>query len=182
MSFHTASRGDTSRLQRAIKWFDCMATEEERTKLMDSTTDEGERRTIVAHLNDLCVCRLTHAFEGVSPEEQVKIPKLKKQGKNDRVSLKVTSIEDRVRQLKSLNVDIIVTRPQFALFRQEYEGEKDVEEHRDKRQHTNEHEHISAHAEPSASDNACNAIGATEMTGATTSASQRSFLAWFNNK
>ena len=139
------STNDKCRGNLVVKWFDCMATEQERTQLGlvrqgEEPTSAGLRKRPM-NLQVLIICRLREAFAEKNIGTQRHIPPALREGQT---SLKAGAIETRISELKSAvprnsaskskkgaaeaqegaikSVEIEVTKEAFAAFRQRKEA------------------------------------------------------------
>jgi hypothetical protein len=139
------STSDKCRGNLVVKWFDCMATEQERTQLGpvrqgEEPTSAGLRKRPM-NLQVLIICRLREAFAEKNIGTQRHIPPALREGQT---SLKAGAIETRISELKSAvprksaskskkgaaeaqegaikSVEVEVTKEAFAAFRQRKEA------------------------------------------------------------
>jgi hypothetical protein len=111
------SDGDGGRVKSLLEWFNAMAYDSEKQLLKPPAPgapapDEGERLRVTENLQSLVVARLLEAF-GNAASSLRDLPK---------GILPATGIENRIRGLKKLNIEITPNAEAFHTWRKTYEA------------------------------------------------------------
>lgn len=106
--------GDKGRVRLLLLWFNAMTSEDERktllpTKPVCQKPTDGEKHIITKRLHDLVVARVSEGFLSAG----VSVPQKLAKG-----LLPATGIEDRVRELKKLNVSVVASSQAFQQWRE----------------------------------------------------------------
>ena len=119
------NKQDRSRAKLICKWFDCMATDDEKAILLDKDPDKQiQRHDISMKLSKLVRARLRSVFDQ-SAKVEVPSSLLSKPKAKGRYKMITTSaIENRLRDMKKNDLPLpIVTNESFQKWRKQYEND-----------------------------------------------------------